>query len=758
MISLNDSPVPRAADIDITTFTELKDAIENANDGDVLNLNIKNNLLFTSSVVIRRSLTISLINDSGSNEVALTTSDGFRHFSTNPGGAATLADVPDINMTINQGIVLNGNNTSGGIGFFSSGGQLLLDNCSIMNCVRTGSGDAGNGGGLWVTGNTAICTLIMQNALIANCTANTGGGIFMNGNAVCIMDNSEISGNTASANNANGGGVYVFGATNSFTMNGGTITDNTATNGGGVFNLSGTFTMNGNAAIINNTASNSAGNAGNGGGVFNSSGHFTMNNGAISGNSTARIGGGVRNNGANAVFDMRGGEISGNTSVGDTSGGVTNISGATFNLYDGKISGNVTGAFSGGGVNNQTSTFVMTGGEISGNTASSGGGVLNWSNGTFIMEGGTISANITTAAEGRGGGILNFSPATFVMRGGLITDHTTASFGGGINSTGADSFVTIESGTISNNTALVDGGGIWIAYEDLANLIVGRDAIFSGNKASRAFNRNPVDDELYFTHIFGTRWTSPFTQGYNNFDISYTNGTPFLFPVNVNLQGTKTAVGAPLPGDFFTFGVFDQNGNLVVTATADAAGNIIFPAITFTEPGTFNYTVREITPAGDGWIPDTGVFRVIITVIDNGDGQLVATVDYPDGPLSFTNTFQQPEPVPVTVTIRATKLVRGACLRAGCFVFGLFDQNCRKVARALNDENGNIVFPELTFTEPGVHCYTIRELNFPDCCWIMDKCVYTAIVTITENSAGQLIANVSFPEGEPVFINYFYPR
>ncbi|MGG4343498.1 hypothetical protein [Paenibacillus lautus] len=55
MISLNDTPVPRSEDIDITTFAELMNAIENANDGDVLNLNITNDLLFTSSVVIRRS-------------------------------------------------------------------------------------------------------------------------------------------------------------------------------------------------------------------------------------------------------------------------------------------------------------------------------------------------------------------------------------------------------------------------------------------------------------------------------------------------------------------------------------------------------------------------------------------------------------------------------------------------------------------------------------------------------------------------------
>jgi hypothetical protein len=83
-----------------------------------------------------------------------------------------------------------------------------------------------------------------------------------------------ISGNTASI--GNGGGVYVAGSASSFTMNGGTIggTDptkkNTAgTNGGGVHVISGgIFDMNG-ETISDNTANQ-------GGGVYVKTGTFTM--------------------------------------------------------------------------------------------------------------------------------------------------------------------------------------------------------------------------------------------------------------------------------------------------------------------------------------------------------------------------------------------------------------------------------------------------------------------------------------------------
>jgi hypothetical protein len=76
-------------------------------------------------------------------------------------------------------------------------------------------------------------------------------------------------------------------------MNGGTISGNSATDGGGVYITSSnsvfpSFTMNG-GKISGNTVS------GNGGGVFIGDGYFTfdMRGGEISGNKAAEIGGGV---------------------------------------------------------------------------------------------------------------------------------------------------------------------------------------------------------------------------------------------------------------------------------------------------------------------------------------------------------------------------------------------------------------------------------------------------------------------------------
>jgi hypothetical protein len=90
-----------------------------------------------------------------------------------------------------------------------------------------------------------------------------------------------VSNNTAIP----GGGVFVYNS-GTFTMSGGSVSNNTASSfGGGVFvDNSGTFTMSG-GAVSNNTASE--------GGVFVYYGSFTMSGGSVSNNTASSFGGGV---------------------------------------------------------------------------------------------------------------------------------------------------------------------------------------------------------------------------------------------------------------------------------------------------------------------------------------------------------------------------------------------------------------------------------------------------------------------------------
>jgi hypothetical protein len=156
------------------------------------------------------------------------------------------------------------------------------------------------------------------------------GGIFIMNNGSAIM------GNIAIGPDLYGTAVWVgTGAT--FTMNGGTVSGNAVTGGGGGVASWGTFTMNG-GIISGNTATE-------GGGVYVvGAGKFTMTGGIISGN-TASNGGGVcvdyrlgSGGSGSGTFTMRGGTITGNI-ASESGGGVGRGRYGDFSKTGGTITG-----------------------------------------------------------------------------------------------------------------------------------------------------------------------------------------------------------------------------------------------------------------------------------------------------------------------------------------------------------------------------------------------------------------------------------
>jgi uncharacterized repeat protein (TIGR02543 family) len=138
------------------------------------------------------------------------------------------------------------------------------------------------------------------------------------------------------------------------------------------------------------------------------------------------------------------------------------------------------------------------------------------------MESGAIYENTATVA---GGGIYNYTQdgyadTTFTMQGGEISGNSAPN-GAGITNY---SVVRLESGEIKNNTAEEYGGGVYTS--DYNKLDVAEGVIFSGNAASRVYERDRGDtviETAYQQHVKATRWTEPLTQGYNNYDIIYSD-------------------------------------------------------------------------------------------------------------------------------------------------------------------------------------------------------------------------------------------
>jgi pilin isopeptide linkage protein len=803
--------------IDVFTFTDITAAIQSSQVGDTINFFIRNDIIFPNAVGITKTLTINLINASNGNvTLSVPVGNTFRHFTTGVAPISNVSMTVGSGIILdgggtggglfifgsNSSVVLNGCTFSNCKSALNGGAvqvvgdtarstliinnDTIITNCSAIfgggiaasgcNVTLNGGEIIGNtasnsGGGMSIDGRSAALgsTFTINGGTITGNTAitNDGGGINAQNTIITILGG-EISNNTAMGF---GGGINVFTtivAQAALRINGGTIIGNSIRNFGGGIGVQSKIselTMTG-GLITQNSATIPTG-SNQGGGIYVQEGNtFELSGGTIF-NNTAGSGGGIFLN--NSTLNLYGtAEVSANEAAA-TAGGIYGFQGCTVNVFgDAKVinnsalcSGDPTRQDRGGGgiailsFGTTSTATISDNAVISGNTSVSyGGGIWtypNFSPANFVnIEGGTIENNMANFGGGISMGEIPGYTPVLTITGGIITNNSAITDGGGIIARG--SLVSVANCFITNNTAGLDGGGIWIAYAELANLTVASDVIFSGNQASRAFNRNPIDDALYFSHIFATHWTVPFTQGYNNFDISYTNGTPFVFPTDVTLTAIKTAVGAPLEAGQFTFTVFDQSGNPVATATNDANGNVTFPAITFDTPGVFSFTVRE-TGFPTGWTPDTRVFPVIITVIDNGNGQLVASVSFPNGFPSFTNTFEQPLQ-PATAIIKAKKCLCGGRLCGNDFTFAVFDQNGNEVARATNNACGNIIFPALTFTQPGVFHFTVRELKPSGCCFKMDDRVFPVTVTVTNNGKGQLVATINYPNGKPVFVNH----
>ena len=247
----------------------------------------------------------------------------------------------------------------------------------------------------------------------------TGGGVEVNGGEFNLYSGS-ITKNTAD----NGGGVYVYNS-GEFNMYGGEIANNKAAGhvkgtgtGGGVYVSGGTFNMRG-GSITNNTTEVYGQGEGTGGGVYvHANGTFNLyDGGEIKDNTATQYGGGVYvgSYGQSGTFHMYGGKITNNT--GTQYGGGVYVYEGTFDMDDGEISGNKTNGPGGGvRVSRMNCVFTMRGGEIRDNTASSGGGVSVVDDGVFTMSGGSITKNKTT---GTGGGVS-------MNRGGKFTVSGTA--------------------------------------------------------------------------------------------------------------------------------------------------------------------------------------------------------------------------------------------------------------------------------------------------------------------------------------------
>ncbi|HEX3564905.1 MAG TPA: choice-of-anchor Q domain-containing protein, partial [Acidimicrobiales bacterium] len=394
------------------------------------------------------------------------------------------------NLTITGGTAPTPANTSGvdpgwggGISVYSTSGSLILDSVTVSdNTASNGGGGIDSFGRLWLTNSTVGGNQVTN----SNDAWSGGGGIDNEVTGSANLAGTSVSYNTITGTGSpavtqvTGGGVVTF----------------------GTLAVSGSF-LDQNIVNIPSGASPSSTSEGDGGGIA-VDGPTTLTGATVSGNSvvpaaastnTTAFGGGI--DAIAGLSTVAGSGITGNTATSDSvtaGGGIavqsglpgitgTQITGNAATVTNGSFTGGYMGLGSlagGGGVAAvQDGSVAMASSTISDNsvqasttesaptgaTLEAGGGGLLVLSGTSVINSTTISGNGAgstgaTITEGDGGGVLalNSSVGGLIIQRSQLTFNTAYSgLGGGLVSVDTGS-TTLQSDTITGNTATAAPG------------------------------------------------------------------------------------------------------------------------------------------------------------------------------------------------------------------------------------------------------------------------------------------------------------
>ena len=224
-------------------------------------------------------------------------------------------------------------------------------------------------------------------------------------------------------------------------------------------------------------------------------------------------------------------------------------------------------------------------------------------------------------------------------------------------------------------------------------------------------------------------------------------------PAQATIKAKKVLKGKALEADAYTFEL-KEGSDLVATAKNTASGEVVFN-VTFSAAGDYAYTITEKAGDDKTITYDQNAYEVFVTVADNGQGQLVATVEDADTERVFTNTYTAPvppAPTATSATLEFTKELTGRALVDGEFQFELYEDTNKLDTKT--NQAGKVTFNVINYDAEGVHTYTVKEVN-AGATGITYDTEKTAVVKVTKDAAtNALKAAVEYPAGN-VFKNSF---
>ena len=321
-----------------------------------------------------------------------------------------------------------------------NGGRLVLCDCQGGGTFKGATKNVWGGGCVYLY--TSTLDMFGGKLTGGKVTKGGGGGAIAMDDQQCIfnMYGGEISGNNG--NNYGGAIFRTFDANKpnttggAFNMYGGTIKNNKAQNGGAFYSVTASTVNLAGGTISGNQSTSTANNDYTGGGAIylRGGGKLTISGTQITGNSAKKDGG--------AIFTgCRNFTISGSANISNNTAGRR---------------GGAVCLYSDSGLD---AKLDMTGGTISGNSATNdGGGVYVGKKCTLTLSGTAFTGNKAKW----GGAIYLTDNSSMTMTSGTLTQNTASEQGGGVFSYSDSSSCALSGGTIESNTAGKNGGAVYI--------------------------------------------------------------------------------------------------------------------------------------------------------------------------------------------------------------------------------------------------------------------------------------------------------
>lgn len=393
-------------------------------------------------------------------------------------------------------------------------------------------------------------------------------------------------------------------------------------------------------------------------------------------------------------------------------------------------------------------------------------------------------ANVEPAEDG-------FEPKTTIT-GGVTTDASKTATFGGIRFKAAGDY-TFKVTEVEGTDGQADPSGwTYDGHEAFVTVRVTDDGegkleatVSYKNDGATTEADRAVDNAAAFTNAYSASSTDADT-GSANVQLTKVlegkawNGDSFTFEIKPesNTAGIETA-NMPMPnadadGD-------GSNNTVTLNAPTETDGKTAifsFGKITFDTPGTYVYKVAEVEGDNAGITYSENVATITITVTDNHQGALVATVGIENN--VFTNTYASELDYAAGGGLEIDKTFENATMRE--FSFTVTPKNqpsaeklgidmagetfTTKPGETVGDDNASHAevavldaAAEAKFTQDDVddtYTYTVKEVAGSDASVTYDDTEYTVTITTEDDGQGGIKVTTTVTDGANYNESYVY--